>query len=270
MYHSFDIDVAKRYGLLAATILNNIYFWVEENRANGQNEHDGSYWTYNSTRAFAELFPYATPRQIATALKKLIDDGVLVTGNYNKSAYDRTMWYALTDKGYSIIQKCKMDSAENANGSAPNVEPIPDINPDENADSKPNINKKAAKADTIKGIIGEYTQDEETRELLTEWVNARKVAKKAPTPYAMKLALAKLDKMASQSSMSVNAYLREIIIRGWQGFYPIQQSGGKSGPNTVTINGREYECRGGKYYIPNGSGVAVNPYADRPEGECPY
>lgn len=35
----------------------------------------------------------------------------------------------------------------------------------------------------------------------------------------------------------------------------------------VTINGKEYECRNGKYYIPNGSGIEVNPYA---EDDLPY
>jgi hypothetical protein len=32
--------------------------------------------------------------------------------------------------------------------------------------------------------------------------------------------------------------------------------------NTVTINGKEYEKRNGKFYIPNGNGVPVDPYAD--------
>lgn len=33
-------------------------------------------------------------------------------------------------------------------------------------------------------------------------------------------------------------------------------------PQLVTINGRQYEHRNGKYYEPNGSGIAVNPYAE--------
>lgn len=31
--------------------------------------------------------------------------------------------------------------------------------------------------------------------------------------------------------------------------------------NLVTINGKEYEQKNGKYYIPNGNGIAVDPYA---------
>lgn len=33
-------------------------------------------------------------------------------------------------------------------------------------------------------------------------------------------------------------------------------------PIVQVINGREYECRNGRFYIPNGNGVEVNPYAD--------
>ena len=128
MIHFFDIDIAKRYGVLSAVLLQNLQHWIEKNKANGKNFFDGHYWTYNSRKAFTELFPYATTRQVDTALKKLIDDGVIITGNYNTSAYDRTLWYAITEKGNSILQKCKMENTKNANGKDENVTPIPNIN----------------------------------------------------------------------------------------------------------------------------------------------
>lgn len=128
MQHSFDVDIAKEYGILEAILLNNIWFWIEKNKANNTNYYDGNYWTYNSTRAFNELFPYASQRQIQNALKKLIEQGILQTGNYNKIAYDRTLWYAFTKKGKCIMQKCKMEDAEMLNGNSENVKPIPDIN----------------------------------------------------------------------------------------------------------------------------------------------
>ena len=96
MIHVFDTDVAKKYGVNAAIILQNIGYWIKQNEANETNFFDGRYWTFNSKRAYGELFPYMSKRQIETAFQKLIDDGVIVTGNYNKLAYDRTLWYALT------------------------------------------------------------------------------------------------------------------------------------------------------------------------------
>ena len=129
MQHSFDVRIAKEYGVNAAVLLNNIYFWIEKNRANNTNYYDGYYWTYNSKKAFAELFPYLNERQIDYALKKLIDGDILKTGNYNKLAYDRTLWYAITKKGYCILQNCKMDDANLENGNTEIEQPIPDSKP---------------------------------------------------------------------------------------------------------------------------------------------
>lgn len=127
MEHSFNVWVAKRYGVNSAILLNNLNFWIAKNRANGVNFNDGHFWTYNSKKAFAELFPYMNERQIDYALKKLIDDGIIITGNYNKMAYDRTLWYAITKKGYSILQNCEMEDAKLQNGNVEIVEPIPDV-----------------------------------------------------------------------------------------------------------------------------------------------
>lgn len=142
MIHFFDIDIAKRYGVLPAVLLQNLQHWIEKNKANGKNFFDGHYWTYNSRKAFTELFPYATTRQVDTALKKLIDDGVIITGNYNTSAYDRTLWYAITEKGNSILQKCKMENTKNANGKNENVTPIPNINTNINTNMEQSPTKR--------------------------------------------------------------------------------------------------------------------------------
>lgn len=128
MQHHFDIEIAKEYGINEAILLNNIQYWITCNKANNINYYDGTYWTYNSTKAFNEIFPYLTQRQIQNALKKLRDLGILKVGNYNKLAYDRTLWYAFTEKGECIMQKCKMEDVKKGNGLGENVEPIPDIN----------------------------------------------------------------------------------------------------------------------------------------------
>lgn len=123
--HHFNIYIAKEVGILEAVLLQHIYFWVEHNKANEKAYFDGDYWTFNSIKAFEELFPYATGNQIRRALEKLKDCGLIKTGNYNKSAYDRTLWYALTEKAFSIFKNEKIDLAENKNGNDENAKPIP-------------------------------------------------------------------------------------------------------------------------------------------------
>ncbi len=135
MNHSFNTEIAKDIGLVPAVMLEHIAFWILKNEANEKNFFDGAYWTYSSVDGFAKIFDYLTAKQIRSALEKLIETGYLVTGNYNKSTYDRTKWYALTAKsrvfyGLSNCQKGQMDLPKKANGSDQNGKPIPDITTD--------------------------------------------------------------------------------------------------------------------------------------------
>ena len=161
MTHSFDTEIAKEYGVNCAIILQHLFFWIEKNRANEKNYHDGRYWTYNSVKAFSELFPYMTDKQIRTALKTLESEGLVITGNYNSSAYDRTKWYALTDRALSIFLSGNNDLPKKANGSSEKGEPIPDNKTDNKPDIKPdNIYISACAEPTTKKQIkhkyGEY------------------------------------------------------------------------------------------------------------------
>lgn len=141
MEHHFNVELAKEYGILEAVILNNLQFWTEKNRANGTNFHDGHYWTYNSTKAFSELFPYASQKQIRKALQNLIGEGIIQTGNYNKNPYDRTLWYSFTEKGNRIFQTVNIDLPKRENGNALEGQPIPD----NKTDNKPNNKLKESK-----------------------------------------------------------------------------------------------------------------------------
>ena len=153
MYHQFDIDVAKEIGIVPAIILNNLYWWIDKNRANERHFYDGYYWTYNSRKAFAEQFPYLNEKKIGYAIQKLVDEGYVITGNYNKSTYDRTLWYAITEKGYSILQNCQMHFPKLSNGSDKNVKPIPDINTDINTDSCTVSNETVCRTSDVRRII---------------------------------------------------------------------------------------------------------------------
>ena len=82
--------------------------------------------------------------------------------------------------------------------------------------------EKAKPQNSFDEIFKDYTQNEETLRLLGEWLKVRKSKRAAMTDYSIKLNLNKLDKLAKQSNLSVNNYLKEVIARGWQAFYPIK------------------------------------------------
>ena len=144
MTHSFDVQIAEKYGINAAIIFQNIYYWCEHNRANCRNEHDGLFWTYNSSKAFSELFPYMTQRQVKYALQKLVSEGLIVIGNYNTDTRDRTNWYAVTKVGYCIVQNCQMHGTNLSNALDTDVQPLPDSKPQM---ENPDINESGARED---------------------------------------------------------------------------------------------------------------------------
>lgn len=129
----FDIDVAKKYGVNAAIMIENMRFWIHINEAKKVNFYDGKTWTYNSIEAFKSLFPFWTENQIRHILRKLIQQKVLVKGNYNKHGYDRTLWYAFANTAIDLIcEKCQMNLSHLPNEFVKNPKPIPDINTDIN------------------------------------------------------------------------------------------------------------------------------------------
>lgn len=96
--YSFETQDAEKYGLDSAVMLYNLRFWLNTNKANKANIHDGFVWTYNSTTAFVQLFPFWNEQKIWRILSKLEKLGVIKSGNYNKASYDRTKWYTIVDE----------------------------------------------------------------------------------------------------------------------------------------------------------------------------
>jgi len=118
MEHHFDIDIAKEYGIAEAVLINHFQFWIAKNKANMVNFHDGKFWTYNTKSAIQELFPYLSYDQVRRALERLVEKGVLVTGNYNKIPTDRTLWYSFTDEFEVYLQRCQMQEANLPNAKS--------------------------------------------------------------------------------------------------------------------------------------------------------
>ena len=110
--HSFNIELAKIVGIEKAILLKNIHWWILKNAKNGKNYRKGKFWTFNSARAFTELFPYMNERSITRWLKELEDENWIVTENFNRRKSDKTKWYSLGDKLLEICKEMKWESIE--------------------------------------------------------------------------------------------------------------------------------------------------------------
>lgn len=162
MHHYFNTEIAKEVGVNAAVILENIAHWVLRNKANDKNFYDGHYWTYNSNAAMAELFPYMNARQVRTALDSLRKNGMVLTGNYNKSSYDRTLWYTVSDDCAERFFPEITHLTKKSNGVDGKVQPIPDINTDNKPD---NISQQTDSSASDAPIPAESVRNEKTKSL---------------------------------------------------------------------------------------------------------
>jgi hypothetical protein len=99
-----NMALAVKFGTNESLFLTNLCFWIEKNKANRTNYHDGHYWVYNTMDAWAELFPYFSKDQIRRLIIKMRDRKILLVGVYNRVQYDRTQWYSVSDEVMALYQ----------------------------------------------------------------------------------------------------------------------------------------------------------------------
>ena len=104
-YHSFSTPLAERkeIGLRGAILLQFLAYWI--GRSNHQRE--GRRWYYATLTELAGRFPYFSRSGLDATLKKLEQAKLLLVGNFNRRAGDRTQWYALRD---TALMKAAMEN----------------------------------------------------------------------------------------------------------------------------------------------------------------
>lgn len=148
MNHSFNVHLAELYGVEESIILSHLSYWVHLNKANDRNFHEGRYWTYNSAKAFAEIFPYWSAKKIWRLLDSLESDGLIVSGHFGEKAMDRTKWYSVREDIFDqcIFQKRKMEVPEVENvaridSTSSSSVGLTDLNTDRNTEKVANAPK---------------------------------------------------------------------------------------------------------------------------------
>lgn len=130
-----DGAVAARYGVEEAIFLDAVLFWYRTNRGDDRNFFDGRWWTHNSVKAYEQVFPWWSGKQIRRIIERCKAQGALLSGEYNKDRRDRTAWYSPSDEllalyGESISGKCicpngQMQMPKRATALAQTGEPLP-------------------------------------------------------------------------------------------------------------------------------------------------
>ena len=91
-----DRVLAQNIGLNEAIIIQQLHYWIMQNKRQNKNFYDGRYWTFNSLENWhKDTFYFWSLNTIKRTFKKLENEGLLIIGNYNKKGYDRTKWYSI-------------------------------------------------------------------------------------------------------------------------------------------------------------------------------
>ena len=125
MNFNFDGEFAKEHGVDEAIMYTYFSYWIAKNKANDKHFYDGYTWTYNSQKALTELFPFWNRAKIQRIIASLENQGLVIKGNYNQLAYDRTTWYALPKFEQSLVQNQTVNCSDLNKTSFKSEQPIP-------------------------------------------------------------------------------------------------------------------------------------------------
>lgn len=84
-------SLAVEIGLNEAIILQQLHYWIK----NSERHIDGKKWVYNTYGDWQKQFPFWSKSTIRRSLSSLEKQGLIITGNFNKSKIDKTKWYTI-------------------------------------------------------------------------------------------------------------------------------------------------------------------------------
>lgn len=236
--HFFNVEWAVKYGDREAIMLSNIVYWLKENHANNRNVHEGRVWTYNSRKAFTEIFPYWTDKQIYRILQSLIEQGALLAGMFSEDKRDRTMWYSVTDDIYAscivpngTVHCPKTDSPLSQNGQCillydtdnkqqietTNKNILPPIIPLKGeSPKKPKADFKKLADDFVATI-----EEDDWRELIAYWLDYKiDIKKPLKCQKSLSMFANRLKRESGGDIERARAFIDRAVSQGWQDIHP--------------------------------------------------
>lgn len=95
-------------------------------------------------------------------------------------------------------------------------------NPPEGEQQKPKRKRKSDSAEDVEAAVKAFGYPESTNERLREWLEVRNAKRTPNTVSAIQKCIKTLPDMARKSNLGIDAYLDQVIMRGWAAFYEIK------------------------------------------------
>jgi len=235
--HSFNTFLAQKYGIDVAIFIKNMVLWTATNASKEHNFHQDRYWSWGTPESFQKYFSYWKPRTVKAVLKKCFDEGLILKGNFNKHKYDRTNWYALSDKALSELnldKNClqpapaliRQNLSDDSDKSCPmvqtkSVQPIPDTKTDTKTDIYTPYNPPTKKQEKEPEILklDDLKKDNPhslPEQALKDWTINRKKKKAPITPTVWKKVNKTLGNIYQRLGIKPEDAFEEMVASNWQ------------------------------------------------------
>jgi DnaD/phage-associated family protein len=124
-------SLAEKVGLNESIVLQQLHYWLNDSN----HFHEGHKWIYNTYGSWKEQFPFWSDKTIRRIITKLENQGLIVSGNFNKLGIDKTKWYRIDYEKLQILTSpCgQNDQMEGTNCPIEEVNlttPLPEITSD--------------------------------------------------------------------------------------------------------------------------------------------
>lgn len=195
-------------------------------------------WIYKSSEELsAECMINVNKSTVRRYLVQLIDKGWIEERRNPKYKWDKTLQYRvniykiqedLFKLGYVLegypLQMALLSKLQNATSKLQNTSSklqnataIPEITTEITTEKK----KKEKKESEFDVVIKEYTNNEELRDTLYEFIKMRKSIKASMTTRAVKLLLNNLNKLSNNDNEKIEI-LNQSILNSWKGIFALK------------------------------------------------
>lgn len=166
-------------------------------------------------------FCQCSESKVSKTVSKLIDLGYIRCVSFD----GRKRYLQSCLVNFTTLDSKKSEAAEqnllytNKPTSKSTVTPY---NPPEGEQPKPKRKRKSDSAEDVEAAVKAFGYPESTNERLREWLEIRNAKRTPNTVSAIQKCIKTLPDMARKSNLGIDAYLDQVIMRGWAAFYEIK------------------------------------------------
>lgn len=168
---------------------------------------------FNGSLQYIADWLNTSKQTVINTLKRLQEKGFIEKREKYVNGVKFCEYYSKNLNG--VVKKFEWGCSKNLNGGSQNFLP-------NNIDDTINDNKKNNIKETYVSIIDSYTQNEELKQALNDFVEMRKKTK-GFTLRALKLNLNTLDKLAVDDYTKTQI-VNTTVMNGWKSFYPLKEN----------------------------------------------